>query len=259
MRTIRHRRSLRTTALLALCALAAACSQAPLRVAPPPDASAAAPHPDATAYALDPVHTRIAIAVDHAGFSKAIGTVSGSTGIVHLVPGSWAGASVVVDIPLSRLDFGDDAWNRAVAAGGLLDSGRHPTAHFRSIRVEPVDAARARIHGELTLRGVTNAIVLDAVRNAERRHPLPPFRHTVGFSATATLSRSEFGSTAWGSMIGDAVEVRIEVEAARQGPREPADATRGQPPRKAPSRSWSNGHASSLPLASSRRTGTLSP
>src|SRR5690606_30306687 len=154
MRTRRHRWPLRAAALLALCALAGACSQAPPRGALPAGEAAApvaAAHPDARAYALDPVHTRIAIAVDHAGFSKAIGTVSGSTGTLQLVPGSWDGASVVVEIPLSQRDFGDEAWNRAVAAGGLLDSGRHPTASFRSVRVEPVDAGRARIHGELTL------------------------------------------------------------------------------------------------------------
>lgn len=216
MRTVGHRACLHTVACVAACVLAVACGTSPPR--PAPGAAApelAGPHANARAHALDPVHTRISIAIDHAGFSKAIGTLSGTTGTLFLVPGSWEGAQVVAEIPLSRLDFGDAAWNRAVAAGGLLDSGRHPTAGFRSLRIEPVDATHARIHGELTLRGATRAVVLDAVRNAERRHPMPPFRHTVGFSATATISRADFGSTAWGSLIGDAVEVRIELEAAR--------------------------------------------
>lgn len=210
------------------CVLAAACGTAPPR-APVPDGAAAdsgpadgmaaptlpAPQPGITAYAVDPVHTRIAIAIDHAGFSRAIGTVSGTTGTLHLAPGSWKGAQVAVAIPLDRLDFGDAAWNRAVTAGGLLDSNRHPQAQFRSLRVEPVDAARARLHGELTLRGTTREVVLDVVRNGERRYPLPPFRQTAGFSATTTLSRADFGSTAWSSMIGDEVDVRIELEASR--------------------------------------------
>ena len=224
----RQRPAPRAAIIATLCALAAACAQAPSRPAAesaasgpigttPPGAAAAAeaagaPHPDARGYAIDPVHTRIAIAVDHAGFSKAIGTVSGTTGTLHLVSGQWDGARVEATVPLARLDFGDDAWNRAVA-DGLLDTGSHPAAVFRSTRVEPLDGERARIHGTLTLRGRTREVVLDAVRNAERRHPLPPFRRTVGFSATAALSRADFGSTSWGSMIGDAVEVRIELEA----------------------------------------------
>ena len=202
---------------LVLAMLATGCAQMPrgLDRSQTAPGQVPAPHADARAHAIDPVHTRIMIAIDHAGFSKAIGTVSGSTGTLHLVPGTWEGSQVAVDIPLDRLDFGDGDWNRAVAAGGLLDTGRHPRAYFRSTRVEALDAGRARIHGELTLRGTTREVVLDAVRNGERRHPLPPFRHTVGFSATTTLSRADFGSTAWGSVIGDAVEVRIELEATR--------------------------------------------
>ncbi|WP_233398534.1 YceI family protein [Luteimonas sp. MC1828] len=180
---------------------------------------------DADSYALDPVHTRVALAVDHAGFSRAIGTVSGTTGQLRFAPGDWSGASVVAEVPLARLDFGDADWNRAVAARGLLDSERHPVARFASTRVEAIDDRRARIHGTLSLRGVTRDVVLDATLNGHRRHPLPPFRRTIGFSATTTLSRADFGSTAWGSVIGDAVELRIELEAVRSRDDTPPPAT----------------------------------
>jgi polyisoprenoid-binding protein YceI len=157
----------------------------------------------------------VALAIDHAGFSRAIGTISGTTGRLRFAPGDWSSASVVADVPLARLDFGDADWNHAVAARGLLDSERHPVARFTSTRIEPVDAKRARIHGSLSLRGVSRDVVLDATLNGHRRHPLPPFRRTIGFSATTTLSRADFGSTAWGSVIGDEIELRIELEAVR--------------------------------------------
>ena len=51
--------------------------------------------------------------------------------------------------------------------------------------------------------------------NQLKRHPLPPFHRTAGFSATATLSRKAFGIDAWPSVIGDDVELRIEAEAIR--------------------------------------------
>jgi hypothetical protein len=57
---------------------------------------------------------------------------------------------------------------------------------------------------------------MDVTLNALKRHPLPPFRRTAGFSATATLSRAEFGIDAWKSVIGDSVELRIEAEAVRE-------------------------------------------
>jgi len=166
-------------------------------------------------YALDPVHTRIAFAIDHAGFSKALGTVSGSTGTLRFDPADWNGAHVEVEIPLARLDLGDDAWNRATLARNLLDAGEHPVAKFVSTRVEPVDATHAVVHGTLTLRGVARDVALDVALNAAKRHPLPPFRRTVGFSATTAISRADFGITAWKSVIGDRVELRIEAEATR--------------------------------------------
>lgn len=163
-------------------------------------------------FAIDPVHTRVLLAVDHAGFSKALGTVSGSTGRVRYAEG-WAGAEVDVAVPLRALDFGDARWNAAVQA--LLGTDRHPQARFVSREVAPADARSARVCGELTLAGVTRPLCLDATFNALKRHPMPPFRRTAGFSATAVLDRTDFGLDRWASMVGATVEVRIELEASR--------------------------------------------
>lgn len=166
-------------------------------------------------WSLDPVHTRVVFAVDHAGFSKAIGTVSGSRGELRFEPGDWANARLDVEVPVTRIDLGDADWNEATLAPRLLDAQRHPWARFVSTYVEPVDATHARVCGELTLRAVTQPLCLDVTVNAVKRHPMPPFRRTAGFSATGTLSRSAFGIDAWSSMIGDTVELRIEAEAVR--------------------------------------------
>lgn len=166
-------------------------------------------------YRLDPVHTRVLFAVEHAGFSQALGTVSGSEGVLAFDTDDWSSATLTVSVPLQRLDLGDDKWNKAALARNLLDAERHPEARFVSTRVEPVDATHARVIGELTLRGVSHEVALDVTLNAVKRHPMPPFRRTAGFSATATLSRSAFGVDAWPSMIGDQVQLRIEAEALR--------------------------------------------
>ncbi|MCS3848128.1 polyisoprenoid-binding protein YceI [Xanthomonas campestris] len=176
-------------------------------------AAAAAP----VRYALDPVHTRVLFAVEHAGFSKALGTVSGSSGTLVFDPDDWAAATLEVTVPLRRADLGDAKWNEATLARNLLDAERFPDAHFVSTKVEASDATHAKVTGNLTLHGVTRPVTLDVTLNALKRHPLPPFRRTAGFSATATLSRAAFGVDAWKSMIGDTVELRIEAEAVREG------------------------------------------
>lgn len=186
-------------------------------------------------YVLDPVHTRVLFVIDHAGFSKALGTVSGSEGTLVFDPDDWAGARLDVSVPLVRLDLGDDKWNQAALARNLLDGERWPVAHFVSTRIEATDAQHARVFGTLTLHGTSREIALDVTLNQLKRHPLPPFRRTAGFSATTTISRADFGIDAWKSVIGDQVELRIEAEAVRHAkadddaPTTPPDPTQAAP------------------------------
>ena len=92
-------------------------------------------------FRLDPVHTRVLVALDHAGYSSALGKVSGSTGLVAFDPSDWRTARVDVSVPLQRLSFGDDDWDDA--ARRILGAARWPVARFISERVVPVDASRA--------------------------------------------------------------------------------------------------------------------
>lgn len=181
-------------------------------------------------YAVDPVHTRVMVAVGHAGFSKALGTVSGSTGSVWFDPEDLAATRWDITVPLTRLDFGDAKWNAAVQAASLLDAQRHPHARFVSTSVTAIDAQHARACGDLTVRGVTAPLCLDVTLNAVKRHPLPPFRRTAGFSACGTLSRKAYGLEAWPNVIGDSVELRIEAEVVRARNDEPASAPDTVPP-----------------------------
>jgi polyisoprenoid-binding protein YceI len=178
-------------------------------------APAFAAHAAEATYAIDPVHTRVMFAVSHAGFSNALGTFSGTTGTLVFDPDDFTTARVDVQVPLQRLDLGDAKWNAAVLAKNFLDAQAHPAAHFVSTRIEPIDATHATVIGQLTLRGVTREVRLDATFHQLKRHPLPPFHRTAGFSATTKFSRKLFAMTAWPSVVGDEVELRIEAEAVR--------------------------------------------
>ena len=167
-------------------------------------------------YVVDPVHTRVLFEVDHAGFSKAIGTVSGSQGSLHFDADDWSTARLDVVVPMQRLDMGDADWAVAVFAPRFLDVKRYPQAHFVSTSVTRQDANRGNVCGELTLHGVTRPLCMALVLNRIARYPLPPFRRTAGFSASATLKRSDFGMTSWQSLVGDTVVLRIEAELVRR-------------------------------------------
>ena len=143
-------------------------------------------------YRLDPVHTRVIFQVSHAGFSNQPGFFSGIDGSLQFDPQDWSKAALRVRIPIRSLQLGDPKWNQRVLDRTFLDAGKFPEAVFESTLVEPTGSTTAQVTGNLTMHGVTHPVTLAVTLNALRRHPLT-FMKTAGFSATATLRRSDFG------------------------------------------------------------------
>ena len=185
-------------------------------------------------YVIDPVHTRVLFEIDHAGFSKAIGTVSGSEGSLHFDADDWSTAKLEVTVPMQRLDMGDSGWSASVFAPRFLDIKRYPQARFVSTRVERHEGNRGTVCGELTLHGTTRPLCMALVLNRIARHPLPPFRRTAGFPPRASPTRSDFGMTSWRSLVGDEVELRIEAELFRRNGDDPPPAAVDAPPSTTP-------------------------
>ncbi len=165
-------------------------------------------------YELDPVHSRIVFSVGHDGYSSALGTFSRPQGELWFDPDDWRNSRVEVVIDVRTLDLGDADFNARIGKRDYLDTSHHPQAHFVSHTVEPVSDSTARVHGTLSIRGNTAPVTLDITLNRVARSAYT-LRRTIGFSATATLSRTAFGMTAHDKAVDDAVHLRIEVEATR--------------------------------------------
>jgi len=163
---------------------------------------------------IDPIHTRVAFMVSHAGFSNPIGTFSGSTGQLQFDENDWSQSSVSVSIPLASLNLGDSNWQEKILDSTFFNVKKFPTATFVSQGIEKLSGNTGIAQGTLTIHGISQPINLNFTLNALKRHPLN-FKKTVGFSATATLSRKALGIDAWSNLIGDEVKIIIELEATR--------------------------------------------
>lgn len=220
--------------LLVLGVLAALTACSPKQeAAKEPTAQASQPTPAAPAegavdvpagaYTIDPAHTSILFRVDHLGFSNYTARFKKAAAQLQLDPNNLAASTVnvVVDAKSLETDFPDPAkvdFNAELLGEGVLNGAKFPEIIFRSTSVEPTGARTMRINGELTLRGVTRPMVLEARLNGGYRgHPMDP-NARVGFSAKGVLKRSEFGITygipAPGTTMGvsDAVNVIVETE-----------------------------------------------
>ena len=115
-------------------------------------------------------------------------------------------------IPAQSLDLGDARWNAHVQSADFLDVAKSPEIRFVSRRVEKLAGSKGRLYGDLTIKGVTRPVVLELRLNNAGEHPI---RKTpaVGFTATTTVRRSDFGVAAYLPTVGDELDVRIEIEA----------------------------------------------
>ncbi|NJC33232.1 polyisoprenoid-binding protein YceI [Sphingomonas jejuensis] len=204
---------------LAALASAVALPAAALALQPPPPPAAGRPAPQpprpvdtssirAGSYTLDGAHTQVLFRVEHFGFNSYWGLFGqGSSGTLTLDPAQPGRAQVSITIPIAQVQTTSPQLNQHLQTADFFDAATHPTATFRSTSVQ-VQGQRARIAGNLTLRGQTRPVVLDARLSGAGANPMNQ-KATVGFEATAVVKRSEFGINYAVPGVSDDVELRI--------------------------------------------------
>lgn len=169
---------------------------------------------DAAAWRLDPVHTQIQFSIDHQGFNRSLGLLKIREGALQFDEKDWSSARITVSIETASILLGDAKWEQTIRSWRFLDSERWPLAQYRSTSVERGDGDNGVIRGELTLHGRTRPLDIPFRLNKLANDPYT-FKRNAGFSATATLKRSDFGMDKVLSAVGDEVQLRLEVAAVR--------------------------------------------
>ncbi len=165
-------------------------------------------------YRIDPVHTQVLFLVEHAGFSKSVGKFLRPEGELQFDAKNTANNRVDVRMQAANLDMSDPAWNKAMQGKGYFNAKAFPEIRFRSTAVRATTETEFVMTGELALLGNKHVLELPFVLNKRGKHPLT-LKDTIGFSARTSLSRLALGVDTAKSMIGDKVEVIIELEASQ--------------------------------------------
>ncbi len=192
--------------------------------APAPTAAPAAPAAlpgqrdisriSAGTYAADSAHTLVGWKVDHLGFNDYFGQFGNVTGTLVLDPANPSRATVDVTIPISGLATASSALTAHMQRADFFDMANHPAARFTSTAVE-VTADRVLIAGNLTIRGVTRPVILGTRFVGAGANPMSG-KETIGFHATTTIRRSDFGMTYGVPMVSDAVDLTISAAFEKQ-------------------------------------------
>ena len=169
-----------------------------------------------TSYAIDPAHTAVEFVARHLMITKVRGRFGSVAGTIEFEPGSDVPRSVQATVDATSIDTREAQRDAHLKSSDFFEADKFPTLQFASTRIEG-KADDFTIYGNLTIRGITREVALKA--EFEGRTADPWGGQRVGFSASTTIDRKDFGLT-WnaaletgGVMVGDQVRIELEVQA----------------------------------------------
>jgi len=181
-----------------------------------------------TSWTIDASHSSLQFSVRHLVITKVRGAFRSYRGTLELDENDGLGlADVDVSIDAASIDTAEPKRDEHLRSSDFLDVAAHPTLRFQSRSIAR-EGARYRVTGDLTIRGVTRSVVLDAEFQGRGRDPWGGQR--AAFSARTSINREEFGLTwnqaleAGGVLVGTTIEIELEVQAVKAAQPERAPA-----------------------------------
>ncbi len=166
---------------------------------------------------IDPAHTEVSFVAKHMMVTKVRGEFGGVTGTISFDEANPAASSVEVTILVASVDSGVEMRDNHIRSADFLDAEHYPSMTFRSTSIAP-KGDRWTLTGDLTIRGVTHSIAIDAEHLGIVPGMRGPGRH-VGFEGHVKIKRSDWGLTwnvgleAGGWLVSDDLQIDLEVAA----------------------------------------------
>ncbi len=139
---------------------------------------------------------------------------------LNLDPAHPQNASVEARIDASSINTRETQRDTHLKSPDFLNAAEFPELVFKSTRIEKTGDAEAKLHGDLTIRGVTRPVVLDVSYLGASKSPWGA--NALGFEATTKISREDWGLT-WnvaletgGWLVGKDITIQIEAEFVEQ-------------------------------------------
>ena len=177
------------------------------------------------AWKIDSAHSRVAFSVRHMMISNAHGQFNKVDGTVEFDEAQPTRSTVDVKIDVASIDTHEEKRDGHLKSPDFFDAARYPYMTFKSRRVEVVDDSHGKIYGDLTIKDVTREVALNVEYSGTAKAPYGIT--SAGFTATTRINRKDWGLN-WnvaletgGVLVGDTVNISIELEIMKQGAPEP--------------------------------------
>ncbi len=165
-------------------------------------------------YLLDPDHTYVHFRIEHLGLSTIIGRFNSVKASLDFDPGDIAAMRLDGVVDVSTLDLNNSDLENRLSGGNWFDTARFPEATFETQSVEPGEGNDFVITGAFSLRGITRPMALAATFKGGADNLLTG-KYTLGFAATGSFLRSDYGMDGFAALVADEVFIELNAEFQR--------------------------------------------
>jgi polyisoprenoid-binding protein YceI len=161
-------------------------------------------------YRLEGAHSQLLFSVLHGGLTDYYGRFDKLSGTLTFDSHQPEKSTVSIQVDTASVDTPSAGLNNELQGPDVFDAAKFGDAVFKSTSIARSSPTAGTITGDLTLHGVTKPVTLDATFTGGEANPLGS-GYSVGFKATATIKRTDFGITGmrWEPFVGDDVKLII--------------------------------------------------
>jgi polyisoprenoid-binding protein YceI len=174
-----------------------------------------------TTWKIDELHSDVQFKIKHLVISTVTGSFSKFTAEAETNGDEFEGGKISFSADVNSISTGNEQRDGHLKSPDFFDTANHPTLDFISTKVEKAGTGY-KVHGNLSLRGVTKPVSFDVDFGGTAKDPYGNFK--AGFEVTGKINRSEFGLTwgavteAGGMVVSDEVKLAANVQMVKVVP-----------------------------------------
>ena len=162
---------------------------------------------------FDPFHTQVEFSAKHLGMMTVRGHFNEVVASGEIHPDDPSRTKIEATINTASIHTHNEQRDKDLRSSNFLEIEKYPTMTFKSTRIEHAGGDRYKVTGDLTIKGTTKPITLDAVKYGEFNDPR--MGHRIGYAAETKINRKDFGMSFDAILDGKFVvsnEVNINIE-----------------------------------------------
>jgi polyisoprenoid-binding protein YceI len=165
-------------------------------------------------YEVDPDHSAVIFRIKHLDITYVYGRFNDLSGTLKIDDETPASSVVEIYAKTKNVDTFQSERDNHLRSPDFFDSKKFPVISFKSTSFTKVSKNMYEVTGDLALHGVTRPLTVKVQQTGSGKDPWGGFR--IGFEATFTIRRSDFGMNFMREGVGDEVRIMLSIEGIRK-------------------------------------------